>query len=137
MGEAARKMRDKYGARTIFLSTDSAEIVEQTKGYPEFTWLYQTFNRSHFDINLSERNGKGDIVQVKTLDDCHRSGQCNYAADTYYMLVDLALLAQGNYMVGAFTTNVARLAYELMVAAHGGNCFPPFVTVDVEWCHMG
>ena len=35
---------------------------------------------------------------------------------------------QADYLISAFSTNVARLAYELMVARHGH--YVPFVSVE-------
>ena len=49
------------------------------------------------------------------------------------MLLDLVLMSEGDVFIGGFSTNVARAAYEIMVARKG--CYPPFVSVDIPWCH--
>jgi len=67
------------------------------------------------------------------IDDCHKSGECDPVADIYTMLLDLGLMVAADIFVGGFSTNVARVAYELMVSRKG--CYPPFISLDVPWCH--
>jgi hypothetical protein len=43
------------------------------------------------------------------------------------------MMVDSDIFIGGFSTNVARVAYEVMVAQKG--CFPPFVSVDIPWCH--
>ena len=45
--------------------------------------------------------------------------QCDPVLDTERMLIDLALMSDADYFVGAFSANGARLNYELMVANKG------------------
>jgi hypothetical protein len=45
--------------------------------------------------------------------------QCDPVLDTERMLIDLALMSETDYFVGAFSANGARLNYELMVAKKG------------------
>ena len=44
--------------------------------------------------------------------------QCDPVVDMERMLIDLALLSQADYFVGAFSANGARLIYELMAERH-------------------
>merc|ERR1711865_1194826 len=69
------------------------------------------------------------------LDACHAKGECDAVRDMRAMLVDLSLLKECDYFVGGFSTNVARLAYELMTAHKG--CYVPFISTDMHWCHYG
>lgn len=48
------------------------------------------------------------------------------------MLVDLLLLAEGDLLVGKFTSNMDRLALSLMAAKKGG--LVPYVSLDSKWC---
>lgn len=67
------------------------------------------------------------------IDDCHSSGACDPVEDVKTMLLDLVLMSEGDVFIGGFSTNVARAAYEIMVARKG--CYPPFVSIDIPWCH--
>ena len=67
------------------------------------------------------------------IDDCHKTGECDPVADIYTMMMDLELMVAADVFIGGFSTNVARVAYELMVSRKG--CYPPFVSLDVPWCH--
>ena len=48
------------------------------------------------------------------------------------MTLDLALMIDSDMFIGGFSTNVARVVYEVMTARRG--CYVPFATVDVPWC---
>ena len=132
---AAERLRGLYGVSSIYLATDSAEVVQLAASWGDgWRFFYLDIDRSHFDLVL-----KGEVHSMRggepTIDDCHTSGQCDAVTDTYWMMVDLAVLSQTDYFVGAFSANGGRLAYELMAASKG--CAPPFISLDVHWCHMG
>jgi hypothetical protein len=44
----------------------------------------------------------------------------------------MQLMVDADLFIGGFSTNVARLTYELMVARKG--CYPPFLSKDIPWC---
>ena len=46
--------------------------------------------------------------------------------------VDTRLLAKADLLVGKFTSNLFRTAYELKAASC--DCAPPFMSLDVPWC---
>jgi hypothetical protein len=41
----AKKMRDLYGVKRIFLATDSYKVIAQTKYFPDYEFVYQHFDR--------------------------------------------------------------------------------------------
>ena len=48
------------------------------------------------------------------------------------VLLDMYLLADGDVLIGKFTSNVLRTAYAL---AHANTrCIKPFVSLDGPWC---
>ena len=114
-------LQQKYGVKTIYLATDSAKVIESTKQYPDFDFVYLDIDRRHFAND--------------DLDGCHKSGQCDSIEDMRTMLLDLAFMVESDFFIGAFSTNVARLAYELMAARK--QCYPPFISMDIPWCHNG
>ena len=119
--EAAKELQQKYGVNTIYLATDSAKVIQSTKQYPDFDFVYLDIDRHHFAND--------------DLDGCHKSGQCDSIEDMRTMLLDLAFMVESDFFIGAFSTNVARLAYELMAARK--QCYPPFISMDIPWCHNG
>ena len=102
-----------------------------------FEFVIQSFNRSAFDIDTrsdefkhlhpSWNSGPGNFDTV------HAAGLSNANLDVQTIMTDVELLARSDFMVSAFSTNVARLAYELNAARR--NCLVPFVSVDIPWCH--
>jgi hypothetical protein len=128
--ERAARMASKYGIRRIFLATDSALVLEQTRRYPQFTWVWQSTNRSVFDLPQTMREL---APHDRTIDYAHSSGIMDEVDNMHTMALDLLLLGEADAFVGGFTTGVARAAYELMASTKG--CHPPFASVDVPWCH--
>ena len=51
-------------------------------------------------------------------------------------MLDAYLLAHTDGLVGKFTSNLDRLAFELMTAraTPGGTCVKPFLSIDSPWC---
>ena len=135
----ARVMKEKYGVRNIFLATDSEAVVEEAtaKYGKEFHFIHQQMDRSKFDLDTRSEELKhlhpGWNTGPGNLDTLHAAGLLNSNKDVETILLDVELLAQADYLISAFSTNVARLAYELMVARRG--CLPPFVSLDIPWCH--
>jgi hypothetical protein len=119
----AIEMYAQYEIRTIFLSTDSEEILKEAQiSGPQhgFTIIHTNFDRKH-------------ISEAKNLDDCHMKGTCDVVEDMKSMIIDLELLAEADVFIGAFSSGAGRLAYELSMARK--RCYPPFVSMDIPWCH--
>ena len=139
--EQARRMKAKYGVKTIFLATDSEKVAAEAKSKygGEFTIVQQEMDRSKFDLDTRSEALKhlhpGWDTGPGNFDTIHAAGLSNSNADVETILTDVELLAQADYLISAFSTNVARLAYELMVARRG--CAPPFVSLDIPWCVLG
>jgi len=47
--KAAKLFQKEYGVRDVFLATDSAEVVEESKSYPDFTFHYSAMDRAMFE----------------------------------------------------------------------------------------
>ena len=139
--EQARRMKAKYGVKTIFLATDSEKVAAEAKSKygGEFTIVQQEMDRSKFDLDTRSEALKhlhpGWNTGPGNLDTIHAAGLSNSNVDVETILTDVELLAQADYLISAFSTNVARLAYELMVARRG--CASPFISLDIPWCVLG
>ena len=83
-------MAEKYGVRSIYLATDDAGIVEQTKQYPQFNWLVVP------DLDRSD-------VKKRKWEANLKDGLMDNFAEAQAALTDLLLLAEGDMFVGKFT----------------------------------
>ena len=127
----ARVLKKKYGMSTIFLATDSQHVIRATKGYPEFTFL--TIDDHENNVFTGKRHGLiwDDLVKK------HGSSATrgiNPTAEAKQVIADMLLLSQCDALVGKFTSNVFRIAFQLSVARSPGGCAKPYVSLDGPWC---
>lgn len=140
----ARKMKQKYGMKTILLATDSQAVISATKHYPDFTFL--SIDKFHHDTFTGKLRGLIWDQIVKR--DVH-SEELKPTSEAKQIIADMILLSQcsaligtvvccvcGNdffILIGKFTSNVFRLAFQLMVAKSNGG-MKPYVSLDSPWC---
>ena len=125
-----RSLAERYNARTVFLATDGQRVINETARHPEFKWLllprkrFQTGNGAEQEPRMESRIASG------TLDG---------RALALESLVDMILLADTDVLVGKFTSNLFRAAFELRAGRTG--CLPAVVSMDAAWCfgpdHVG
>ena len=97
------------GTRTIYLATDSAQVIEQTQRYPEFRWLY-----IHMPRGTGRPGGRKVELWDRRVWNFHVWGQTSVTqAMMRAATVDLLLLSQCTAFVGKFTSNFYRAAYAL------------------------
>ncbi len=113
-----KMMAKKYGYKHIYLATDSNKVLKDTAKYTEYNWV--------FDDNINHFESKYSIefqLAFEAID--------GYTAGLG-VIEDLWALANCDGMVGKFTSNVDRIAYQLMTARSNG--YRPFVSMDSKWC---
>ena len=123
----AMRAHQLYGApgrkTTIFLATDTASVIADSK---HDKWA-KSFNFVHLSGVSRE------IAKDKIWDELIEEGA---AMDFHHIarsvLLDMYLLAEGDVLIGKFTSNVLRTAYALAYANTG--CIKPFVSLDGPWC---
>ena len=121
---SAKKMIRAYGFRSVFLATDDAAILEDAAnafGVPVLV--------ANEDVDRAKLYGQGYYNKV-----LKHMAAAEADADARALLDDLFLLAAADGFVGKFTSNVARLAHALGNAWKGGDCRPPFDSLDAAWC---
>ena len=151
------KLARIVGYKSIFLATDSEEVIKNTTQFPQFKWLYRTMDRTRYDVFRDKKVSEEEahhtvtvlILVATTLP--HTQGPPAIEAalwDTQYstkfvphvefddFMLDTYLLAHTDGLVGKFTSNLDRLAFELMTAraTPGGTCVKPFISIDSPWC---
>ena len=118
------EMRSRYGLKSIYLSTPSADVLEETKNYPHLDFVYKPVTPT---TELMKQHG---ILQIE---EGLASGVVDAGLEFRAYMVDMYLLAEGSAFLGGFTSNAARLAYSLMSAGTEG-CLKPFMSADINWC---
>ena len=137
-----RRLVQRHGYRTIFLATDSEDVVREARAkYPEYTWLvqerdmrrYAIFNTSGITI---EPVLWGQGAFQRTSEQGKRLG-FSPAGEFDEFMVDTYLLAKTDGLVGNFANNMDRIAYALMTAyaTEGGTCLKPYASLTGHWCN--
>ena len=55
---AIERLTKAVGYRSIFIATDSAEVIKNTTQYPQYKWMYRNIDRSRFDVYKKKKVGK-------------------------------------------------------------------------------
>ena len=102
-----------YSVSSVYLATDSQDMILQTKNYPKYEWNYLNVNRSFLDykngfVEFRKRESNKDIL--------------------FTAVSDLALMRKGDVFIGAFSGHFSKIAYYLMAGVK--MTVPPFISVD-------
>ncbi|XP_042882772.1 alpha-(1,6)-fucosyltransferase-like [Penaeus japonicus] len=93
---AELEMRQPVAQRRIFLATDDPNTIPELKRrYPKY---HVAYSQSSIDSTRMSQRTKGSSVR--------------------YLLADVYFLSRSDFLVCGMTSNICRLAYELMQAAH-------------------
>ncbi|XP_063951642.1 alpha-(1,6)-fucosyltransferase-like [Lytechinus pictus] len=91
-----KKRGESRGVRRIFLATDEVNLLDEAKKkYPGYVFVSD--NKISQSANLASRSSEDSLKGV---------------------IVDLHLLARSDFLVCTFTSNICRLAYEVMQHYH-------------------
>ena len=129
----AEKLRTESGADTILLATDSEKVFDETKNYPEFTFLKMEESlklQRQIEAELNDPQLWAWDAKLATLR--HKTRQDVTQLVAHASSVDMMLLSEADMFVGKFTSNFFRTAYEL--SAGECNCARPFTSLDSPWC---
>lgn len=116
----ADRLQQKYGFRHIFLATDDDSVFNELEKYSNWTF--------HFIEGID----RGGLRKVKLIDELLKEGSINGCREAFECSMDIFLLAQCSAFIGKFSSNIDRLAYNLMFAGAGRHL--PHVSMDNEWC---
>jgi len=107
-----QKMDDRYGVDTVYLSTDSTEVVTEIQKVRKFNWVMVSGNRNEF------RPGSTWIEYRNTK-------QCDTAMLSF---TDMYHLSHGDVFIGNLASFYSALAIYAIVGRIGR--LPPFVSVQ-------
>ena len=98
---ALRELHAKYGVTTVYLATDSIEMIQRTKIERGFKWIYLEFSRDIFDY----KKGWVDFYNDNSLEEVALSAAA-----------DLDLLKQGDIFLGKICDAVfITILYTLLI----------------------
>ena len=121
-----------HGVRTVFLATDSEEVIRDAQSIGAargltFLWLR---NVSRTGMTTPRPTEVLDELIKRRATDPRQVWRTH--RDALLGLIDTMLLARCDVLVGKFTSGLFRAAYQLS-AARGG-VLRPFVSLDAPWC---
>lgn len=109
-----RKIHARYGITTVYLATDSEEMITRAKQERGFQWVYLDFPRDVFSYQ------EGWWVDFYNQDD--------FEDISLSAAADLNLLKQGDIFLGAFSSHFSKLIFYMMAGYQ--QVIPPFVSMD-------
>mmetsp|Transcript_25337 Transcript_25337/g.66735 ORF Transcript_25337/g.66735 Transcript_25337/m.66735 type:complete len:1331 (+) Transcript_25337:1-3993(+) len=124
------------GVRTIYLATDSKEVIAETANYPQYEFLYLTYTNTTAKVShdsfvsllaSNSRPWEGVVLEREEIGgtaDTHRIASLT--------TVDMLLLSMCDIFVGKFSSRFFRTAYALHAAKC--DCAAPYVSLDAPWC---
>ena len=111
--QRARSLIKTLGVTTIYLATDSEQVLEDTRDFPEYRFLFLP-NVSRFGIKAPAPTRLWDaVVRRRARRPVLR--RHNYR-EAWMASLDMLLLARCNAFVGKFTSTLFRTAYALHAA---------------------
>mmetsp|Transcript_42048 Transcript_42048/g.68288 ORF Transcript_42048/g.68288 Transcript_42048/m.68288 type:complete len:1292 (-) Transcript_42048:158-4033(-) len=110
----------KYGIKHIFLATDSAAAIKSLPKYKNYPFHYN---------KVAGRGGKRNQKAVDDLLFHKEIDGCKEAEDT---MIDMHLLGATDAFIGKFSSNIDRVAYNLIFART--RAYQPYVSLDNTWC---
>uniref|UniRef100_A0A7S1MXG3 Uncharacterized protein n=1 Tax=Hemiselmis andersenii TaxID=464988 RepID=A0A7S1MXG3_HEMAN len=115
-------MVGRYGVRSVFVASDSEEVVEEAREMLgsgiDVVSLAGKHRNLMFDSNL--------YIEFRM-----QMGLTDRRAVTESSLLDLMLLSHSDYFIGTFSSAFSAVAYELSVASKG--YMPPYISLDIPW----
>lgn len=111
-----RQMFKTYGYKSIYLATDDPSMIEETKKFPEFNWMFDAENAAGtLGRHLKKPTNKEEVTEAHSL------------------LKDLLLMSNADGFVGKFSSNLDRQAVALSYGQK--QCAIPHVSLDAHWCN--
>lgn len=120
-----RRLKARYNLKGVFLATDDPSVVRAFMAASDLKVSTQSVDRNWLS------GGGGTRIETRMKSSGARGGQVQgrIGRET---VVDMELLARCSAFVGTFSTNLGRLAFEIMAAR--SSSLPPYVSLDIGWC---
>jgi hypothetical protein len=122
----AQQMKHTYGVSTIFLSSDSREVIRDASKYKDrFTFLTIDGGSYHspgtMNISWDQLAARRSYKQARP------------TMEAFHIIAAMLLLSECDMLIGKFSSNVFRIAFQLLMSSRE-QCVPPYVGLDGPWC---
>jgi len=114
-------MAAKYNISTVYLATDDDKVAKESAAYSQYKWVTQPMDRGFYKAKVRIED------RMKDKGNARKAGAVGMQA-----VVDIELLSRCDAFVGTFSTNLGRLAFQVMAARKG--YMPPYQSLDIMWC---
>jgi len=121
----------KYAFKYIFLASDDPKILGELSNYYKDANVEVLTRSSKLTKKLDDIWKRHDNWTIEKVLEKNLINGREVFEDS---MLDILLLSEGDAFVGKFTSNVARLAFELMYTKENKECIRPFVSLDASWC---
>uniref|UniRef100_A0A7S0RP45 Alpha-(1,6)-fucosyltransferase N- and catalytic domain-containing protein n=1 Tax=Pyramimonas obovata TaxID=1411642 RepID=A0A7S0RP45_9CHLO len=120
---AARKIKERYGVRNVFLATDNVAVIAKARANEEFNFLVRETESAKF------YSGKGakEFVERRLAKGEGDPGMIGWDA-----AIDIEMMGHGDFFVGTMSSSLGRLGFMRMVGMK--RYVPPFISLDYAWC---
>lgn len=141
---AARRLRERYGKqyRNILLMTDSADVIEETSNFSDFSWQFLSYNRKvvggddRTNLNTSSRQqrvyieDRARLASANNVDSTTLPGQGMFDSEEVLAteLADLRFVSSASMFVGT-SRSFTSLAVQMLMWAARGN-LPPMISLS-------
>lgn len=115
-----KRVSEQYGIKNIYLATDSKKVLSDTRTYPQYNWIFDNSTR------------RGGVLNHHAIEYALEHNLINGYQEGLGVIDDLWLLADCDALVGKFTSNIDRVAYQIMTGR--SNCYRPYISMDSSWC---
>jgi len=145
------RIRNAYGKdifKFVFLATDDERTVKEARNDAKknrYTLLVapvdrnwynpKNWNADKYSKNMARRRRENEHFQLGFIERRLKAGDGDTGRVGFETATDVELLASGDAFVGTFTSNLGRLAFEIMSARL--QKVPPFASVDGKGWYYG
>ena len=128
----ADQLRAQTGINTIYLATDSEDVLKDTENFPDYNFL--TWREAHaLPKKLKRVMGITtlwwDVVYQRNAEERHEKNNREVAE---HAILEMTMLSKASLFIGKSTSNFYRTALELKAASC--DCMPAFYSLDSPWC---
>jgi len=132
------KMIDAYDFKYVYLATDDVNVIsEAIADFENRPVKLMVRDRTSLDATATlVRHEEAKETTIEGVFNEFKKIDSSFGRDVFEdVLMDVELLAACEALVGKFSSNIDRLALELMTArSPEGYCLKPFISMDHPWC---
>lgn len=130
--EEARRMKERYAVRHIFLSTDCDDTARACAALEEFECTTLPLERGLYDVGARQapEHNPTESAYDQWIERRIQLGEVDGSVAALHAIAEIDTLASCDFIVGRLDSAISRLALMLLSARRGPR---PFVSLDKPW----